>query len=401
MRTGDSSQAKPMTSHPEFYFSGLRLRNSESFARIIKGIDLQFTYDGRGALFQLFSSLRSAGRTAVLLPAFHCPTVVEPAIRAGLVPRFYRIRGDLSIDHGDFQRCLDKNIAAALVINYFGFPANAGNLRAACRENQTPLIEDCAHSFLDADPLRLAGEESDMAIYSFKKIVPSYVGGGIRYNSHRAGAGVRLARPPLKDSVVNVKRIVDQGISSSNSRVLHRLRAFTDAQYNRYKHRYDDGEAGSATVQDDTTGLYPFFPRLARARIPWYAKYILRTADLDSIVLARQRNYEFLRSRVAAVAKIDIALPNSIRGVCPWGFPVIIRNRSETDWKLRSNGVPLFTFGETLHPSLFSDRVANKKTTRDALELSTSILCLSIHQGISLDSLDQVANCIDHVLSVS
>ena len=112
----------PTPRHPVFSIADLKGNSKSQFPRLCRGIDLTFTYDGQGALYQVFSALRRNGRRYALLPAFHCPTVVEPAIRAGLEPLFYGINEDLSIDCRSFEDGLSQSVAAAVVIGFFGFP---------------------------------------------------------------------------------------------------------------------------------------------------------------------------------------------------------------------------------------------------------------------------------------
>ena len=390
--------AEVTTSHPELTFSDLRLPTSSSFKKLARGIDLQLTYDGRGALFQIFSSLRHGGRRSVLLPAFHCPTVVEPAIQAGFTPRFYRVKRDLTIDVDDFLRCLDNEIACALAINYFGFPANLRALGAACRENRVFLIEDCAHSFLNANPVRLSGDMGDFAIYSFKKLVPSYVGGGIRSNSRDVKISATESRPPISDSVVNVKRMIDQAILQSDSRILANTQAWADRLHGRLKRKRRAGVFVADDVNPDDHDQYPFRPQLAEARIPWYANYILHAARLNDVVAGRQRNYLALRDQLKSVTGIEAVHRGPVEEVCPWALAVTIRNRSTLDKKFRSAGVPLFTFGETLHPALSSDPTINKHTISDARYLSSHLLCLSVHQKISTNVVSSVVRTIGQIL---
>jgi hypothetical protein len=74
---------------------------------------VHLTHSGRGALFQYFEALRRSGqlaadRTVVLVPSFHCPTVVDPVLHAGYDVRFYAIDEAMRIDQADLLRKLDQ-----------------------------------------------------------------------------------------------------------------------------------------------------------------------------------------------------------------------------------------------------------------------------------------------------
>lgn len=387
------------TSHPELRFSDVFPRSTLNFEHLIRGVDLRFTYDGRAALFQLFSNIRALGRPSVLLPAFHCPTVVEPAIQADFSARFYRVRKDLTIDVDDFLRCLDEDVAAALVINYFGFPANIEEVRAACRVNKTLLIEDCAHSFLNANPVHLAGGRADFAIYSFKKLVPSSVGGGIRCNVDEPSIVTSLVRPPTYNSIVTLKRMIDQAISQSDSGLLAGLQKGADAAYGLFKRRSTAKSTAPEKTINTVGGDYNFDERLVISRIPGFARHILNVARLDEVATSRQANYSFLRDRILPVSGVEVAIHGSAGSVCPWALPVRIDNRSTIDRELKARGVPLFTFGETLHPELFGDRAASDHAIESAEYLSSHLLCFSIHQSISMKHLEFVGDQVAKVMS--
>ena len=71
-----------------------------------------------------------------------------------------------------------------------------------------------------------------------------------------------------------------------------------------------------------------------------------------------------------------------------------MRNRSRHDHELQSLGVPLFTFGETLHPRLLDGTAAAPDAIDTARLLSSRMLCFSIHQGISNNQQNSLADLI-------
>ena len=58
----------------------------------------------------------------VLVPAFHCPSMIEPVRAVDAAPVFYRIRDDTSVDLEDIEAKLTASSRALLVAHYFGFP---------------------------------------------------------------------------------------------------------------------------------------------------------------------------------------------------------------------------------------------------------------------------------------
>src|SRR5262249_33441033 len=118
-------QGTPQQSaHPTFHFDkiGPRVGLAERVPRLEGRLFL--TYNARGALFQLLRAFPDGRQKPILLPAFHCDTVVEPVLRAGYEVIFYRVRRDLSMDYEDIASKMSRGVAAIVVINYCGFPVD-------------------------------------------------------------------------------------------------------------------------------------------------------------------------------------------------------------------------------------------------------------------------------------
>ena len=157
---------------------------------------LELTFNGRGALLRAFTEVAALPRgKKVLVPAFHCPSAIAPALFAGLDPVFYRIRRDLTIDYEDVLAKADLAVSAILVIHFFGVAPDLTPLEPL-RRTGTVFIEDCSHSFLQANPVCLAGSPaSDYRVFSFWKLAPSGVGGGLLRSSTGALPGARSGHP--------------------------------------------------------------------------------------------------------------------------------------------------------------------------------------------------------------
>jgi perosamine synthetase len=81
----------------------------------------------------------------VLLPAYHCPAMVEPFIWAGCKVVFYSITTDLRPDNDDLELHL-SDASAVLFVRYFGFDENIRPLAEYARGRGCLVIEDLAHA---------------------------------------------------------------------------------------------------------------------------------------------------------------------------------------------------------------------------------------------------------------
>ena len=375
------------TSHPTFRFSDIRLTANRDTRNLLGSGQLTLTYNGRGALYQVLSAMRSNGRSQVLVPAFHCPSVVDPVIHAGLEPVYYGIQSDLSIDTEDLRGKLNAETAALIVVHYFGFPPDLEPVRSACHSLGIPLIEDCAHSFLAANPLRLAGGSGDAVVYSIKKLIPSLIGGAYRLNTEYFPEPATPGSASLKDTVVNCKRLFEQGIANLNDPSLTKRIYETLENYRvrRKKAALKTKQSVPANPVAERVSEfdYPYDKQLAGATMPAYARKILSSSKLAENADLRRETYRQTMDVLASQARLRTIYPDLPETVVPWALPVRIHDREQIDHRLREIGVPVFSFGETLHPTFHAADVNHTDAFAPARALSRELLCIPVHQALT------------------
>jgi perosamine synthetase len=395
-----------LSPHSSLRFADLRLlhyHNPEQW--LSHGQRVATTYSARAALYQLCRALvskRSKG-DVILLPAFHCATLVEAVVRAGLRPLFYRICPDLTIDYADLIEKSRRGVVAVLVIHYYGFPADLGPLIAEQRSGAGWfLIEDCAHSFIDATSLNLNGSGGDFAVFSFYKLLPMQVGGGLRINLKDFSFNAETRSLSIKDALVLTKRLAEEVIDNLDDGIFKRT--YSRLERRRVARRQLRRRTGivpkfetAETLPPVTSqhAIYGFSERLAESRLPWMARAIFGMCDLSGMVAARRSNYQLWTMELHEQVGIIPLLPRLLASVCPWAYPVRIRDRSQWDQRMRAQEVPLFTFGESLHPTVYESDPA---TLRDALELSNELLSFGVHQGLTGDQIRLASRVVNYSL---
>jgi perosamine synthetase len=356
---------------------------------LIRPHAIRYTYNGRAAIFQYLSMLRSTGipaeRRVVLIPAFHCPTVVDPVLHAGFEVRFYAVGHDLKIVRSDLLGKIDRTVAAAIFIRYFGFTDSTADLYSACREAGARVIDDCSHSFLSANPLRPALSGADATTYSFWKLLPTVAGGGVVLTGgDRDAAWCRQRRPSTRDSVARVRSLAGQLLEGQAGTRTARPTGTTAGTV-------DDCLDAEPSKRLPAAQAYPYDRAAAYWRIPASARPIIARADLQRVVDVRRRNFADLASALLPTPEISPVYPRLDPDTCPWGFPVLMRNRPERDFLLRARGVPVFTFGEVLHPLLFEQQRSERTMIDNAEFLANSILAIAIHQDLERSQIADVA----------
>lgn len=360
---------------------------------------LELSFNARGALLTAFNELRASARTpgapTILVPAYHCPSAITPAIMAGLEPVFYRIRPDLSIDWDDVAAKTTAKTTAMLIIHFFGVAPDLAPA-AAARAQGLRIVEDCSHAFVSVNPLRLAGDgQSDYRIFSFWKLVPSGVGGGLL----RAASSARpvKSRPPapLKASLRNYKLLIEEALQKGSASGLRSgLEAIERARL-ALRPRTLQTVAAPPSLEHGET-YYPVHPALARAAMPGHVRRIIEASDMATIALRRRANFVRYQDRLGLLAPMTALIPKLPEDTCPWVYPVLLPRRDDLDRKLRGAGMALHTFGIYLHSRLFE--TSDAATVEDARLLAQQTLCISIHQGITPDDVDRGCTAAQRIL---
>lgn len=331
---------------------------------------LHYTYDGQAALYQAFVALRGARRRRVLVPAFHCPTVVEPIVRAGFEVDFYDVEHNLRQPVLPFEQVLSAEHVAVVVINFFGFDFDLGTLPALPAAARPLVIEDCCHSFLRADGATLSGARGDLAIYSFKKLVPCYTGGAIRYNRDDLPRPPPAAQPSWSQVLLHAQRVLRDSLRDSHGSgaILRALRPL----------RPPPPMLGPASAVPLATA-YPFSDRASVSAMPTLARRILHRSDLVACASRRRANFRSVGAGLAPLrTRIAQPLAELDADTCPLGYPLLLPQRATIDYRLKNMGVPFFSFGEQLHPLL----LAQIERFPRAAELMQQLLFLTTHQQL-------------------
>nr|WP_316639062.1 DegT/DnrJ/EryC1/StrS family aminotransferase [uncultured Roseateles sp.] len=356
---------------------------------------LELTYQARGALLRACREIaETTSHRDILLPAFHCPSGISPALMAGLNPVFYRIRRDLSIDYEDLLGKASGNTCAVLVIHFFGIAADLKPL-AGLRERGVSLIEDWSHSFVQGESPVLAGSaDSDYRIYSFWKLVPSGVGGGLMRGEARRAASLKpLSLAPLRKRIVNLKQLLEEALEHGPRGLARSVFGAVEALRLALKPKPAKLPAiKPASTQIPGEARYPVDPLLADSAMPPLARNLIEAYDLAAVAQRRRSNFRRYAQSLPCRGPLRLLYADLPDNTCPWVFPVLLDGRDSIDHRWRDQGVALHTFGIYLHSILFEH--ADQQAIDDALYLADHLLCLAVHQDISDTDIERSADII-------
>ena len=168
---------------PAFCVTDFRqLGQSTDFSQCI------YTRNGRAAIGLAAQQLmHSNKKNIVLLPAYHCPALVEPFLWLGYQVRFYPVLPSLAVDEDVFLQYLTADVTHCLVVRFFGFQQNNKQLINLAALAGKVIIEDYAHALVDfLQRLQQPDPAVAARICSINKILPT-IDGGLLYMQQGIG----------------------------------------------------------------------------------------------------------------------------------------------------------------------------------------------------------------------
>lgn len=342
---------------------------------------------GRNAIYHGLRALGLAPGDAVLVPAYHCGTLVEPILRFGAEVRFYAIRTNCAPDWVDLEARLSDRVRAVLAIHYFGFPAPILRLREWCDARGLRLIEDCAHVLLgEADGAPL-GSFGDVSVFSWRKYLPMCDGGQLLLNDPAADVEVPWDRPTLRMRARALQSFGQRMLASSGNRAIRSLAAAArmPAWFKRAVH----GPVGaSAAAAQADPGSVEFDPTALNLGMSAPSRWVVRRSDFPAIARRRRENYRLLHDEIRGLPGVVPLYGAAPEDGCPWVFPLLTPDRPGFHVALRAGGVPAFAWDGVVHPSL------PQEGFQEAWFLYRHLTLLPLHQSLRPAELRAMAQAV-------
>ncbi|WP_422013860.1 DegT/DnrJ/EryC1/StrS family aminotransferase [Roseateles sp.] len=136
-----------------------------------------FTTSGRAAILLGLEALALSPADRVLVPSYHCPTMVSPVLALGHQVAFYPIDADGRPSLAWLEQHAPADTRVLCVAHFFGLPLDLRPVRAWCQQRGVLLLEDCAHAMFGEAPHGAVGALGDVVIASLPKFFATQDGG--------------------------------------------------------------------------------------------------------------------------------------------------------------------------------------------------------------------------------
>src|SRR5665647_506392 len=291
---------------------------------------------GRYALAEAMRRAGAGPGKAVLLPAFHCRAMVEPALYLGAQPCFYPVMADLRPDFSALSSLLSETgvpVAAMVMTHYFGFPNDLDEAERYCAAHGIALIEDCAHALYGRAGERLLGTVGSYATASVWKFLPVRDGALLLDNAGGQPSN-RTAQPWLTELKALVAILQGWGRRVWRRRSL----AVIDASALREQAKLVAARSKARAMEP---GLKEFSPRLVALAALRSSRWLMTHAAHERIAQRRRANYLKWLEGMRPLPGVKPLFPDLPEGVVPYAFPLLIDASGMGFHLLKMAGIPL------------------------------------------------------------
>lgn len=338
-------------------------------------------------------ALRHAGigkGEKVLVPAYHCRSMVEPVLVVGATPVFYKIMPDMSVDYEDVLSKTDELTHAILVTHFFGILQDVVKIRKYCDEKNLVMIEDCAHIFFGENEGRPVGWFGDYAIASIRKFFPVFDGGYLVSSRHSL-TDIKMVPGSSLYAIKAMLNILEESFEYRRLRILD----ITIGNILRIKDKIRSlvkSGSDSSSYTGENRGKQCKFEYIEKNELnremSKVSKFLVKYVSMKRIVNKRRVYFDMFLSRLSNYSNAKILITRQPNNTTPYMFPLIIEDPEDVFPKLKNMRVPIWRW-EDLDTDICST----------SLTFSKKLLQFPCHQELEPEEVSWMIDCIENVLS--
>jgi perosamine synthetase len=359
---------------------------------ILQNAHLRWVTSGRAAIALALEQVGVQKGDEVLIPAYHCESMISPTLWRDATPVFFKITRDASVDFEDLVAKRSDNTKAVLITHYFGVMQNIKPIRDWCDQHNLILIEDCAHAFFGGNSDALVGTVGDYAIASSMKFFPNLDGGILASAQHDLSAlsleGVGRAFE-LKSAINLVEKAVHYrrlGLAGKGLKLAIQLK---EALWKCAKRCMGAERQQSFKAPASSEGGFGLDSAWIHKSMSKASKWVISHAKQQQLCDARRQNYQILHDRLSQLPGARPLYQTLPEGAIPLVYPLYVESLQSVFHELKMAGVPIWRFGELLDLSINEDVCAH------SVDLSAHLIQFPCHQALTLQEINWMLNEIE------
>ncbi|MCM8596880.1 DegT/DnrJ/EryC1/StrS family aminotransferase [Accumulibacter sp.] len=300
------------------------------------------TTSGRAAIYQALLQLRLEPGSVVLVPTYHCPTMVAPVLIARLEVGYFGIREDGLPNLETIDPALAGRAKAMLVSHYFGLAHSLTEVRQWCDEHQIALIEDCAHCYFGDAGDRPVGTWGDYATASLSKFFP-VPEGGVLASARKPLLSLQLSPQGFHSQVKAWADVLERAVMYERLRGINTLLAGLFRVKNALSGTRDPNPVshGATASAAELMMRSCNMERIAMAPA-WTARVLRRLLPRGHIIDRRRRNFAIYREHFSGTCGAHQLFESPDDAAVPYVFPLWVDDADRVYHALRAQGLPVF-----------------------------------------------------------
>ena len=350
-----------------------------------------FTTSGRSAIYHALMQLSLPPGSTVMVPTYHCPTMVAPILLAQHRPAYFGIREDGLPDVQRIDPELAATARAMVVTHYFGLAQSLHEVREWCDQRGIVLIEDCAHCYFGEAGERPIGSWGDYCTASLSKFFPVPEAGLLGSATHVIPP-LPLHRQGVRAQVKGWIDVLETAAKYKRLRGLNRL--FFSIFHLKRKVRIDTPPL-QERVANPSVEMMASCDMARIGNRPLAASMLLRNfLPRGRIVALRRRNFGVFARMLADLPRTKVLVGLPSEPVAPYVFPLWVDDADRIYGALRDEGIPVFRWDRIwpVTPKLEHDVGAN---------WSHHVLQLLCHQDLDESDIRRAATRVIALLEPS
>lgn len=343
--------------------------------------------NGRSAIAHAAMLAGVAPGSTVLMPAYHCESMIAPFAWLGAKIRLYRIRQNLEIDVDHLQAIADEKTRLVLYPQYFGHRRSAQVVHRLSKSKGWTLVEDCAHAFFDLGNQDDLGIDADFVVASPSKFLPAF-DGGVLASRQTFSLSSTISRPRFINEVQALVDSLEYAFSYGRLRIPARIATQVFALL-RHLHRATM-HAQRPSMPASRFGSAEFEPNYIYLGATILARCLAKCTDRASVAAARRNNWQVLRDRLARSPRlsfpIDTLSPNDV----PYALAIEVQQPDRVFPELKRRGVPAYRW-ETSFPGCEGDDCEISQKFRQ------SLIQIPCHQSLTETEREWIASTVESI----
>ena len=299
---------------------------------------------GRYALKAAYELAGVGPNGALLAPAYHCRTMLDPAVRLRAEVALYPLTPELEPDLAMLRRVAQtttRPVRALLFTHYFGIPRDIAPVAALCSELGISLIEDCSHALAPGPAAPSAvGQTGRFAISSPYKFFPCPDGGLLWSNSDAEVLPDSTTSPGAKGEL----RGLLQAFHDLHARPSAPDPQAIDRELEALGSKLDTPAREWTGDVDSLSNEYIASAETSRSL--WVSRWIARHVDVASLARQRRQRYFQWVEATTGLPGCRALFPSLPEGSVPYMFPLHVQRPHERFYALKHLGLPIWRWDD-------------------------------------------------------